>query len=111
MVSDTIIRGLADQLWQADRTAVPIAPLTDQHPDLVIEDAYAIQSHNIQRRVTAGSQMCGRKVGLTSRPMQQLLGVAIPCALGTSSCQERYTRWFRSHPGMSSGRTWLTSVR
>ena len=39
-------RTLADQLWQADQTAVPIQPLTDQHPDLSIEDAYAIQSVN-----------------------------------------------------------------
>jgi 2-keto-4-pentenoate hydratase len=78
VASDTIIRGLADQLWQADRTAVPIAPLTDQHPELVIEDAYAIQSHNIQRRVAAGARVRGRKVGLTSRPMQQLLGVDEP---------------------------------
>ena len=31
---------LADQLRQAHQTAVPIRPLTDQHPDLSIEDAY-----------------------------------------------------------------------
>jgi 2-keto-4-pentenoate hydratase len=78
MVSDTVIRELADELWQADRTSVPIEPLTDRHADLVIEDAYAIQSHNIQRRISAGAQVRGRKVGLTSLPMQRLLGVDEP---------------------------------
>src|SRR4051794_34325261 len=78
MASDTVIRELADELWQADRTSAPIDPLTDRHPDLVIEDAYAIQSHNIQRRISAGAQVRGRKVGLTSLPMQRLLGVDEP---------------------------------
>ena len=71
-------RRLADQLWQADQTAVPIPPLTDQHPDLSIEDAYAIQSVNIDRRIQNGERICGRKIGLTSQPMQELLGVDEP---------------------------------
>ena len=40
----TLHRTLADELWQADTSAVPISPLTERHPDLTIEDAYAIQS-------------------------------------------------------------------
>ena len=71
-------RRLADQLWQADQTAVPIPPLTDQHPDLSIEDAYAIQSVNIDRRIANGERICGRKIGLTSKPMQEMLGVDEP---------------------------------
>jgi 2-oxopent-4-enoate hydratase len=69
---------LADELWEADRSAKPIAPLTDRHPDLVLDDAYAIQTINIDRRVAAGQRIIGRKVGLTSRPMQELLGVDEP---------------------------------
>ena len=69
---------LADELWQADTTAVPISPLTDRHPDLTIEDAYAIQTINTDRRVANGERICGRKIGLTSKPMQQLLGVDEP---------------------------------
>ena len=41
---------LADQLWEADRSAKPVAPLTDRYDGLDIEDAYAIQSINIERR-------------------------------------------------------------
>src|SRR3954451_16511356 len=43
-------RQLADELWDADRTAKPIAALTDRHDGLAIEDAYAIQTINIDRR-------------------------------------------------------------
>ena len=69
---------LADELWEADRSAKPIAPLTERHDGLDIEDAYAIQSINIERRVAAGQKVIGRKVGLTSKPMQTLLGVDEP---------------------------------
>lgn len=78
MQTTTLHRELADELWQADRTAVPISPLTDRYPDLTIEDAYAIQSVNTERRVANGERICGRKIGLTSKPMQNLLGVDEP---------------------------------
>ena len=71
-------RQLADELWEADRTAKPIAPLTDRYDDLAIEDAYAIQTINIDRRTAEGQRVIGRKVGLTSKPMQDLLGVDEP---------------------------------
>jgi 2-keto-4-pentenoate hydratase len=69
---------LADELWEADRAAKPVAPLTDRHTGLTIEDAYAIQTINIDRRTAAGQRVIGRKVGLTSAPMQELLGVDEP---------------------------------
>ena len=58
MPTDALHQELADELWEADRTAKPVAPLTDRHPGLGIEDAYAIQSINIDapgRRRGSGS--------------------------------------------------------
>ena len=78
VISDSTVIELADELWTADQKAVPIQPLTARYPDLVIEDAYAIQSHNTERRIQMGALIIGRKVGLTSKPMQQLLGVDEP---------------------------------
>ncbi|HEY3261861.1 MAG TPA: 2-keto-4-pentenoate hydratase [Pseudonocardiaceae bacterium] len=75
---DGIVGRLADQLWQAEVDRRPIEPITDSHDGLTIEDAYAVQTVNIERRVAAGRVIKGRKVGLTSRPMQQLLGVHEP---------------------------------
>lgn len=69
---------MAEALWTAEQDRVPIPPLTDEHPDLTVEDAYAIQTINVERRVGEGRLIRGRKVGLTSAPMQQLLGVNEP---------------------------------
>ena len=72
------IVGCADRLWQAEVERVPISPITERGADLTVQDAYAIQTHNVARKVSAGKVVRGRKVGLTSRPMQELLGVAEP---------------------------------
>ena len=69
---------LTDRLWQAELDRVPIGPLSDSDPDLTVTAAYAIQTRNVERRVAAGAVVRGRKVGLTSRPMQELLGVDEP---------------------------------
>ena len=74
----SVIDDLALDLWEAERAVRPIAPLSDRFPDLVLSDAYAIQTRNVERRIAAGGVVRGRKVGLTSRPMQQLLGVSEP---------------------------------
>ena len=55
-----------------------IDPISGIRPDLTIDDAYAIQTRNIERRRAAGRVICGRKVGLTSRPMQEFLRVFEP---------------------------------
>jgi len=75
---ERLLRELADELWQADQTARPVQPLTDRHPELGIEDAYAIQTLNADRRLAGGARIIGRKIGLTSQPMQELLGVDEP---------------------------------
>jgi 2-keto-4-pentenoate hydratase len=69
---------LADALWRAESDGHPIDPISAANPDLTIDDAYAIQTLNIDRRVAAGGLIRGRKVGLTSKAMQQLAGVNEP---------------------------------
>lgn len=78
MTDATLIAQLADELWEADRSCAPIQPLTDRHPKLDVTDAYAIQTHNIDRRVAEGAHIRGRKIGLTAAAMQKLLGVNEP---------------------------------
>ena len=69
---------LADGLWRAEVERTPIEPLTDSYRHLTVDDAYAIQTLNVRRRIAAGAVVRGRKVGLTSQVMQQLLGVDEP---------------------------------
>jgi 2-oxopent-4-enoate hydratase len=75
---NTVVEERAGALRAAERDRVPIAPLTEADPRLAVADAYAIQAHNIAGRVESGARVLGRKVGLTSRPMQEMLGVDEP---------------------------------
>jgi 2-oxo-3-hexenedioate decarboxylase/2-keto-4-pentenoate hydratase len=77
VTSDVIVNAAAD-LWAAQRDRAPIAPLTKLYPGLGVTDAYAIQQVNLRRRLAAGAHLVGRKIGLTSEPMQTLLGVDEP---------------------------------
>jgi 2-keto-4-pentenoate hydratase len=72
------IPALAGELARAQDTREAIAPLTARAPDLTVADAYAIQQHNTDARVAAGDALVGHKIGLTSGPMQRLLGVDEP---------------------------------
>src|SRR5262249_9658347 len=64
---------------KADHDRTPLTQLTEQHPDLTEEDAYAIQMAGIGERMAAhGSKIVGWKVGLTSKAMQHMLQVDQP---------------------------------
>ena len=69
---------LAADLAQAERSGEPIAPLTATYPDIDVVDAYEIQLINIRQRVAEGARVLGHKVGLSSRAMQQMMGVDEP---------------------------------
>ncbi|WP_102271740.1 2-keto-4-pentenoate hydratase [Cytobacillus massiliigabonensis] len=74
----TQIKQFADQLAEAESTCTGITPITSINPGLTIEDAYKIQLENIYDKVEHGQKIIGKKIGLTSIAMQQLLGVDEP---------------------------------
>ena len=78
ILSEDEARTCAAQLLQARDTGVPIVPFTDARPDLGMEDGYAIQRHLVASLIARGETITGYKLGLTSRPMQELLGVDSP---------------------------------
>ena len=71
-------RGHAGRLLEAARTRVPIPPLTSERPDLTVADAYAIQTELVASRLAEGDRIVGYKLGITSRPMQEMFGVDEP---------------------------------
>lgn len=71
-------RSLAEALYTAEHLHAAIAPLTEQYPDLSIDDAYAIQMENVRRVQQEGQVISGKKIGLTSPGIQQQLGVDEP---------------------------------
>lgn len=68
----------ARALYDARRTRVPIPPFTDADPTLGMTDGYAIQRELIELLLADGDRIIGHKVGLTSKPMQQMVGVDSP---------------------------------
>jgi 2-keto-4-pentenoate hydratase len=68
----------AKQLYEARRTRVPIAPFTDADPTLGADEGYLIQQELVRLLLADGDRIVGHKVGLTSRPMQRMLGMDTP---------------------------------
>jgi 2-keto-4-pentenoate hydratase len=72
-------QAIASDLYESEKNAAPIGPLTSTYPEISIEDAYAIQAAGIEIRCTRdGRRVVGKKIGLTSVAMQKLLGVNEP---------------------------------
>src|SRR6185295_16608755 len=78
MLSVRVREQLAADLAQAERSRVPISPLTDGNLDIDVVDAYEIQLINIRQRVAEGARVIGHKVGLSSKAMQEMMGVDEP---------------------------------
>ncbi|AGZ52735.1 2-keto-4-pentenoate hydratase [Mycobacterium kansasii] len=68
----------AELLHAAQQGRAPIGPLSARYPGLGVVEAYAIQQVNLFRRLRDGRRVVGHKIGLTSEPMQILLGVDEP---------------------------------
>ncbi len=77
-MEDTQIRRLGDELYDALRERRTLVPLTDRHPDISIDDAYHISLHMLSRREADGEKVVGKKIGVTSKPVQDMLNVHQP---------------------------------
>jgi 2-keto-4-pentenoate hydratase len=78
MLTDTERQAAADALAEAERTRIPIDPLTTQWAEIDVVDAYEIQLANIADRLKGGALVRGHKVGLSARAMQTMMGVDEP---------------------------------
>jgi 2-oxopent-4-enoate/cis-2-oxohex-4-enoate hydratase len=72
------IQQLGDELFGALRARRTLAPLTTREPTIEVEDAYRISLHLLERRKAAGERVVGKKIGVTSKPVQDMLGVHQP---------------------------------
>ncbi|MCY4581458.1 MAG: fumarylacetoacetate hydrolase family protein [Chloroflexi bacterium] len=76
------LHALAHALSEAEHSATPILPLTEQAPEITSEDAYAIAEDIVVHELEHGHRIVGRKVGLTNPAMQAAFGIDTPI-LGT----------------------------
>lgn len=72
------IRDAARALIKAERTRRQIGLLTEAFPDMGLDDAYSIQAELVRLKMAEGRRQIGWKIGLTSRAMQQALGIITP---------------------------------
>ena len=73
-----LIEQLGDELFDALQGRKTLAPLTSRHPDITIADAYAVQQRMMARRLAAGERVIGKKIGVTSKAVMNMLGVYQP---------------------------------
>lgn len=74
----TLIQTLGDELYQALRQGKTLSPLVERYNDLTIDDAYQISLQILQRREQDGEKVIGKKIGVTSEAVQQMLNVHQP---------------------------------
>ncbi|WP_299044017.1 2-oxo-hept-4-ene-1,7-dioate hydratase [uncultured Tateyamaria sp.] len=71
-------KAAAHALLDAERSGRQIGLLSVAHPDITMDDAYAIQDQFVAAKVAVGDPVIGWKIGLTSRAMQMALNIDIP---------------------------------
>lgn len=55
-----------------------VQPITGLSPEISVDEAYRVQLHTIEQKVSDGQRITGKKIGLTSKVMQEALGVGEP---------------------------------
>ena len=66
------------ELFAALRERRTVAPLIERQPSLTIDHAYAISLDFLSRRRADGERVVGKKIGVTSKAVQDMLGVRQP---------------------------------
>ncbi len=78
MLDAALIQDLARQLYQARKSRTQLRHFSKLHPGMSIEDGYAIQREWVKLELADGRRIKGRKIGLTSRAMQQASQITEP---------------------------------
>lgn len=89
------VKSIAERLDRACRSRVPIPPISESDGVADVETAYAIQAEWTAMRLARGERIAGRKIGLTSKAIQQQLGVSEP---------DYGTLWTSSYYAAANGR-------
>jgi len=72
------IAELGEALFRAEREVRQIEPLTDTVDGITIDDAYHISKAILEKRLEAGEIVVGKKIGVTSKVVQDMLNVDQP---------------------------------
>ncbi|MBX6966322.1 2-oxo-hepta-3-ene-1,7-dioic acid hydratase [Providencia rettgeri] len=70
MLQKDVILQIAQRLNQAEKSREQIRQISLDHPEVTIDDAYAIQKEWVGLKIAEGRILKGHKIGLTSKAMQ-----------------------------------------
>lgn len=77
-LADAEVQNIGSQLYDALRSRAPLTPLTERFSQMTIEDAYAASLEFLALREADGERVVGKKIGVTSQAVQEMLGVFQP---------------------------------
>lgn len=72
------IKQHASELYDCLQSGSTLSPLSERHPEISIDDAYQISLSLLNKRMMDGEKLVGKKIGLTSKVVQDMLGVHQP---------------------------------
>jgi len=72
------IQHCGEELYNALVHRKTLAPFTDRFADITIDDAYHISLAMLEHRINGGAKIIGKKIGVTSKAVQNMLGVYQP---------------------------------
>lgn len=78
MLTSAEIAAAVRSLDEAERSRVQTGLLSLKHPEMTMDDAYAVQSAWVEQKIADGRKVIGWKIGLTSKAMQYALNIDIP---------------------------------
>ena len=78
MLAPDLIQRLAHSLEEAEKSRNPVDIFSIAHPGITIDDAYAIQREWMRIKCAKGRTVVGHKIGLTSKAMQDAVGIDEP---------------------------------
>lgn len=77
-MNTSTIHQLGDELYNSLRYRRVVAPPSTRHVGMSVEDAYQVQQRVISRRLQDGERIIGKKIGITSPGVREMLGVVQP---------------------------------
>ena len=78
MLDKTTIADLAAWLDRAEKSREQIRQFSLEHPDMTIDDGYAVQQAWVDMKIAEGRRLVGHKIGLTSKTMQRSSNISEP---------------------------------
>lgn len=77
-LDQAVVDELAQCLDQAERSRTQIGHFSLAHPEMTLEDGYAVSRAWVRQKLQSGRRVIGHKIGLTSRAMQRSSNVTEP---------------------------------